>query len=218
MKRPEQVLSTLAGPNLNPVDWNNMASATGNSKCCSKCGADKPKDQFNKHSGSKDGLRGYCKACHTAYSTRWIADNREHYNKRIRDDRAVNPDKYKAWAKAYKDADKDHFLAIKRSWVAQNPDKRRAIVRKYHSTRHAEDLVRVRERQAAKLRAIPAWANEAAMLEIYRRAREMGLQVDHVVPLRGKTVCGLHCEANLEPISQTANKSKGNRHWPDMWL
>jgi hypothetical protein len=191
--------------------------ADADSKCCSKCGVHKSLDKFSKHSGSRDGLRGYCKDCHTAYSTRWIAENREHYNKRIRDDRAANPDKYRQWSNAYKESDPHHFREVKRAWVKNNPEKRKAIIRKYHSTRHVEDLMKVRARQAAKLRATPAWADEDAMLEIYREARRLGMQVDHIVPLRGRFVCGLHCEANLRPLPQAENKAKGNRHWPDMW-
>lgn len=191
--------------------------AATDSKACSKCGELKPLSAFNRHSGSRDGLRGYCKACHTAYSTRWIENNRERFNKRIRDDRAANPDKYRQWASAYRESDKAHYLSVKRAWVMRNGDKRKATVRKYHSSRHVEDLMRVRKRQASKVRATPAWADESAMRAIYEEARRLGLHVDHLVPLRGKTVCGLHCEANLRPAEPTANKAKSNRWWPDMW-
>ena len=40
--------------------------------------------------------------------------------------------------------------------------------------------------------------------------------VDHIVPLKSKIVCGLHCSANLQVIPAIINSSKGNRVWPDM--
>jgi hypothetical protein len=102
-------------------------------------------------------------------------------------------------------------------WRKKNPEKRKAIVRKYHRAHPLENLLKVRKRYAAKLSATPAWANADAMRAIYQQARALGLEVDHIVPIKGGTVCGLHCEANLEPISALANKLKGNRWWPDMW-
>lgn len=192
-------------------------------KTCSKCGERKPLEQFNKHSGSRDGRRGYCKACHTAYSTKWIADNREHYNARIRADRAKDPAKYRQWAENYR-GNSDRYAEIKRSWVQRNRDRRKAIIRRY-TVKHAAKLhAKVRERQALKLTALPAWADRAAMTVYYREAkrltRETGVrhEVDHIVPLQGRTVCGLHCEANLQILPKEENLRKLNRHWPDMWV
>jgi hypothetical protein len=74
-----------------------------------------------------------------------------------------------------------------------------------------------------KLTATPKWADGDALDAVYRLAQklteESGVchEVDHIVPLKSENVCGLHCEANLRVISLEANRSKGNRHWPDMW-
>lgn len=39
---------------------------------------------------------------------------------------------------------------------------------------------------------------------------------DHIVPITHKLVSGLHCAANLRPLSSLENSSKCNHHWPDM--
>lgn len=59
--------------------------------------------------------------------------------------------------------------------------------------------------------ATPPWANLKAIKEIYREARSKGLTVDHVIPLRGAMVCGLHVENNLQLLTQAENDSKGNK-------
>ena len=65
-------------------------------------------------------------------------------------------------------------------------------------------------RHARKLRAIPLWANIEKIKEIYRN-RKKGYHVDHVVPLKGLNVCGLHVENNLQYLTVRENISKGNK-------
>lgn len=66
------------------------------------------------------------------------------------------------------------------------------------------------------VRATPTWANHFFIEEIYDlavlRTQMLGIEhhVDHYIPLFGKTVCGLHCEANLQVIPKIINLKKGN--------
>lgn len=67
----------------------------------------------------------------------------------------------------------------------------------------------------------PLWANRDKMKTIYaeaerQRASGRAVHVDHVVPLAGELVCGLHWEGNLEVITTKANYEKSNHIWPGM--
>lgn len=64
--------------------------------------------------------------------------------------------------------------------------------------------------------ATPPWANKAKIRAIYKEAKVMtratGLvhSVDHIIPLRGEFVWGLHVETNLRVVLHEDNMKKGN--------
>jgi 5-methylcytosine-specific restriction endonuclease McrA len=75
-------------------------------------------------------------------------------------------------------------------------------------------------RQAAKLNATPSWLTKDDWGEIeavYIAARQTSLlagfncHVDHIVPLRGKDVCGLHVPWNLQVLPRRENIAKSNK-------
>ena len=69
------------------------------------------------------------------------------------------------------------------------------------------------KRRALKLRAIPKWCDDAMkkQIEAIYAQRQKGQHVDHIYPLQGKDVSGLHVPQNLRIISAEENLSKGNR-------
>lgn len=78
--------------------------------------------------------------------------------------------------------------------------------RKY---RNAAEMKRI----AAKLQRTPAWADHDKIKEIYYNCPE-GYEVDHIIPLQGDLVSGLHVENNLQYLTKFENCSKGNRYTP----
>ena len=77
------------------------------------------------------------------------------------------------------------------------------------------------KRRAAKMKRTPNWLDSVDWLEIqsiykYCSAlRSVGLdyEVDHIVPLQGSNVSGLHVPWNLQVITGAENSAKGNRLW-----
>lgn len=70
------------------------------------------------------------------------------------------------------------------------------------------------ERRARKNKATPKWLSDEQLLqikEIYKQGQEQQLQVDHIIPLKGKTVCGLHVPWNLQLLTPAANVEKSNK-------
>jgi hypothetical protein len=65
-----------------------------------------------------------------------------------------------------------------------------------------------RDRRLHELQT-PAWADLDKISEIYKNRPE-GYHVDHIVPLNGKNVCGLHVEYNLQYLTEFENLSKNN--------
>lgn len=70
--------------------------------------------------------------------------------------------------------------------------------------------------------AVPVWNDKKAIRDIYEQVyhlnehnKSIGIGrrfvVDHIFPILGKTVCGLHVLDNLQIIEQTLNKKKHAR-------
>jgi hypothetical protein len=96
--------------------------------------------------------------------------------------------------------DKERSIAVVRSreWRKQNPQHRNALKRKY---------------VADKGRRTPAWADLQAIVQFYKSCPP-GHHVDHVLPLRGKLVSGLHVVQNLQYLPAKENMRKNNRYTP----
>lgn len=71
-------------------------------------------------------------------------------------------------------------------------------------------LAMTREQQAKRLLRVPAWSEREAIKAFYEACPE-GYEVDHIIPLQGETVSGLHVLGNLQYLPMLENRSKGNK-------
>lgn len=98
-------------------------------------------------------------------------------------------------------------------WTKKNKDKKLEICKKSYRKNRKQSFVNAANRRARLLLAMPKWLTEEhkAQLRIIYKNRPDGYHVDHIVPLKGKIVCGLHVPWNLQYLPATENFSKGSQ-------
>jgi len=177
-------------------------------KTCFKCLCVKPLAEFYKHKAMADGHLNKCKECAKCDVKKHRAENLEMVQKYDRS-RGMLPHRVAARAKYEKtEAYKASMRKSQKRYNAENKEKRRTI-----------KLVCQRAREAGKHSRTPTWLTKEHKSSIrakYAEARWMtektGVKhhVDHIVPLLGKNVSGLHVPWNLRVIPAKENIRKSN--------
>lgn len=118
-----------------------------------------------------------------------------------------DPARNNARSKQYKQLNRAQTASTAKQWRIDNAGRVQATIA---------------QRRAAKLQRTPRWADTQLIREIYEDCQIIStisrmyggeeFEVDHVVPLRGRNVSGLHVETNLQIITMTENIAKSN-HW-----
>lgn len=152
----------------------------------------------NGHTTKRFVDSGVCYGCIEVNARKYRTANRNVVNAKVKDWRRNNPDYYN---QRYA-VDSNRSRSWTKQWKANNPDK---------VALHAD-----RRRDILK-RATPPWFERELVQKVYQKRDELSslwnvdLTVDHVIPLQGKTVCGLHCWLNLQIIERKENGRKRNK-------
>lgn len=173
-------------------------------RTCTRCGEAKPLDCFYYHA-KRGKYEARCKECFKAKVRTYADANRE----------AVREGNRVAGAR-FREANRENERERLREYARANSELYAARSRTWRETRPHLNAAKEARRRASKSQATPPWADSKAINAIYEEAvrlsNESGelMHVDHIVPLKGRNVCGLHCEANLRVVPAVENLRKSN--------
>jgi len=159
-------------------------------KTCTSCKQSFSYSNFSKRAASKDGLAFQCKTCCLNKLHAW---------------RLKNPEYAKIKSKQFREQNPDYTIKQNKKWDLNNPHKRRALNVK---------------RRVVRISQTPQWLTQEQNQEIldfyivakmFRLYTGQDYHVDHIIPLRGKTVSGLHVPWNLQILPAKENLAKSNK-------
>jgi len=163
-------------------------------KVCTSCSKNLPLSEFYTHKQGKFGKRSKCKSCYKTVIQGW---------------KDKNPEKVHQYTMTSRGRNREGYRNSYNKWQAQNRDRKNS---------------KEARRRAYKLQASPEWMTEKDkddILAIYSLAKKFesifGIKyhVDHIVPLKGENVCGLHVPWNLQILPASINIRKSNKTLED---
>jgi len=168
---------------------------------------------------------------HKEYAMAWAVLNAERVRAlrkaKYEADRRGNIEKAKTWKKrnpakvlasqrARAPLNREKNRAARKAWEQRNPAAAAEAFKSYRERNRVQIRARLAVSKQGREKRRVAWANQDAILEFYRHAEFMTRTtgrlhvVDHIIPLQGRTVSGLHVETNLRVIEHKENARKHN--------
>jgi hypothetical protein len=158
----------------------------------------------NKHVANRRTKTGECMDCRAAFLIEWRAKNPIKVKQHNATQYANHFEKLIVRTKNFNAENKEKVQSWKRRYQKQNPH----IFAKIGA-----------KRRAAKLQRTPAWltdidheriGNEYKLAALLTKVTGSSWHVDHIIPLQGKMVSGLHVPSNLRVLPATENIRKSN--------
>jgi hypothetical protein len=156
---------------------------------------------YAKESRARDPEKA--RAARRVVMSKWRQNKREEIRARDRYAySALTLDERRERARKTRETCRESIRRSARAWGQRNPHKKNAETAK---------------RRARKKQAMPKTADSSAMAAIYRECKVISQrtgiphEVDHIIPLQGRDVCGLHVPWNLQILPAIENRRKAAR-------
>jgi hypothetical protein len=186
------------------------------SKKCTQCLTIKPISEFHKRKAIKSGYRSECKDCGCSRRNKYHYNNHSKSITSSKKWKEKNKEILKAYAEKYYKNNKDVLSLKKQEYNIRTKEQRQAY-RLKNKARYA--MHKATRRFLEKASSVyNDELNSFIIEECYSlakiRSEITGIKwhVDHIVPLNGKNVCGLHVGINLQVIPAFINMRKSNKH------
>lgn len=178
-------------------------------KLCTKCKQHKSLDCFSKQKDKKTGFKSNCKDCTQSYNK----NNKERIAIHDKIYYELNIDTILENKKQYYLENKEKIIENKCLYEKENSEKIKENKKTYYHKNKKDFLSRNAKRRADKIQATPSWLTKEQLEEIKNiyKTCPKGYHVDHIIPLKGKTVCGLHVPWNLQHLPAKENLQKNNK-------
>ena len=140
---------------------------------------------------------------------------------RVKAWRETNPEKWAEQSRRYAKKHPEKRVQSVLKWKASNPEKAAEIAKKSREKNKARINANKAFYRAAKRNRTPAWLTDFDTLKIkciysiaamLTRENKEPWHVDHIIPLNGKNVSGLHVPSNLWFIKGEENRFKNNKY------
>jgi hypothetical protein len=157
------------------------------------------------------------------YEKQWHLKNREKRLQAAKDNYIAKKEDYVRRRNKWYKENKDRKASGSKLLYEKNKLARTEQIKKWRKANPYCGYISCAKRRASKLKAIPPWLTEFDnnyIKSLYKQAKwlskntETKYQIDHIYPLQGKIVSGLHVPTNLQILEASENIVKSNK-FPD---
>jgi len=190
-------------------------------KHCNKCNVTKDFSEFHKSKNTHDGVSPHCKSCKKEYNKKYYLKNKEELSEQKKKWYYDNHDRVLEQKKNYYSDNRELIISKVQDYRDNNKDKISTLKSKYQKeNRHKTGRLGA-DKRARKRSRTPKWLTKDQKEQtnnFYWLAQDLrsftgqDYHVDHIVPLAGKNVCGLHVPWNLQVLPSDINISKGCKY------